>query len=267
MIVINEEFLGRRLDSDGVTQNKNPLKLGRVLIKYYKQHGLSNTEISDKLLEKIKIDKDEFGIINNYIYTSLMSTINRNGDFRNGEIPVTTTELETIRSLNNYELERFMFAMLVICRAFNNKIRLKKQEFLRLSHIKGDGKLFDECFDELHQMGYVETDVSYYMTDDNKKIEYTYFCVGDKFPKYDESEVAFIIKNTNDPVLYYLWYYNLDNIAFCEICHTPYIKSKKQTRGRDLCKYCKKKQDRDSARERMRRNYRKKKAEKSSLPT
>lgn len=253
MIIINEEIVGKELDKTGITSNQNALKLGIILIKYYKYIGLSNSEIKSKLLSKIHIDGDEDGVISDYIYNTLVLNINVCGEFRNSDIPITTTELELIHNLDNIKLEKFLFVMLVLCKVFNNNVRLSKKEIMRMSKCTESTRDFDNMFDILLNKGYIDVRISKYKIKENNKTGVFYYITDDIINLYKEEEIAFYVKNTNDPVLYYLWYYNLDNVVFCEDCNSPYIKSIKQTRGKDLCPVCRKNYRQDVSKRYMRK--------------
>lgn len=253
MIIINEEIIGKELDRNGITSNKDALKLGMILIKYYKYLGLNNTEIKDKLLKKIHIQNDEDKIISDYIYNTLVLNINVCGEFKNSPTPITTSELELIHSLNNTALEKFFFVFVVLCKVFNNSVRLSKREILRMAMLPEKTETFDKMIDVLLNKGYVDIKVGKYKVKEIKKTDVFYFLTDDVLQIYKEEEVAFYIDKTNNPVLYYLWYYEMDNVVFCEECGTPYIKSVKQTRGKTLCQMCQENRHRESSKISMRK--------------
>ena len=239
MIFIDEERVGKYLDKNNITSNQHALKYGIVLIKYYRNLGLNNAEIKEKLLEKIKIKNDDNGTISNYIYNTLVLNMNVCGEFKNKPIPITTKEMKTIKDLNDFKLEKFFFVMIVLCKSFNNMVRLQKKEVMRLSYLVENTKYFDKYFNKLLDLGYVDVGITKYKVKDEKKTMMYYFLT-DKIYNPEDEDIALYIQNTNDPVLYYLHYYNYDNVEFCEVCGTPYIKSTKQTRGKKLCPSCKK---------------------------
>ena len=114
MMIINEELVCKELDKNGITTNQHPIKLARVLVKYYKHIGKTNTEIDQLLQQKIKIKNDTDGLIGNYVHSVVSHTMNKHGKFRDGLIPISVNELEYIHQLDNIELEKFMFTFLVL---------------------------------------------------------------------------------------------------------------------------------------------------------
>lgn len=61
MMIINEELVGKELDKNGITTNQHPIKLARVLVKYYKHIGKTNTEIDQLLQQKLKLKTTQMG--------------------------------------------------------------------------------------------------------------------------------------------------------------------------------------------------------------
>lgn len=251
MIVINEEIIGKKLDKDGITSNKDALKLGIVLIKYYKYLGYSNTEIKEKLKEKIKIQEDNNNLISDYIYNTLILNMNICGEFKNSPLPIYQEELNKIKQLNNYRLEKFFFVFLSLCKAFDNKVRVHKKEIMRLSYLPESTNQFDKYFNILLNMGYLNAGITKYkIKNENKTAMYYY--IDDIFYKdINTNTLAFEIKNTNNPVLFYIGFFKYDNIKVCECCNAPYIKSIKQTVGKCLCDECKHVIKKEKNKERM----------------
>lgn len=237
MIFINERIVGEDLDINGITSNQHALKLGIVLIKYYRNLGMNNAEIKERLKRKIKIKNDPNGTISNYIYNTLVLNINVCGEFKDSPIPIYKKEMDIIKGLNDFKLEKFLFVMVVLCRAFNNTVRLQKKEVMRLSHLPENTKYFDKYFDKLSAMGYLDAGISKYKVKDEKKTM-MYYCMTDNILPDEDEEVLFYVENTNDPVLFYTWYNQYEDVRFCEICGAPFVKSPKQTRGRLLCSVC-----------------------------
>lgn len=114
MIFINERIVGEDLDINGITSNQHALKLGIVLIKYYRNLGMNNTEIKERLKKKIKIKNDPNGTISNYIYNTLVLNINVCGEFKDSPIPIYKKEMDIIKGLNDFKLEKFLFVMVVL---------------------------------------------------------------------------------------------------------------------------------------------------------
>lgn len=237
MIVINEELIGKQLDKNGIVSNQEPVKYAKILVKYYQHYGLTTTEIEQKLSERINISCDSKGVIKDYVLSCVMSNINYHGKFRDGVIPISLNELEAIRAINNIELEKFMFSFLVLYKSFNCGVKYKKEPFLRYSLLSGNSRYYNKCFSELYQLGYVickEQKRKFR----NQDIYETVNELGQNFPAFDESNVVLTVHDTNTPVLYYLMYYNICDIQFCEQCGQPYIRSKYQSKGKNICKSC-----------------------------
>lgn len=237
MIVINEELVGKQLDKDGITSNQEPVKYAKILVKYYQHQGLTKDEIEQKLLERINISCDSKGVIKDYVISCVMSNIHYHGKFRDGVIPISLNELEAIRSLGNIDLEKFMFSFLVLYKSFTTGVKYKKQPFLKYSMLSGNSRYYDKCFSELYHDGYVMCKEQKRKFR-NQEIYETVNVLGKDFPAFDESQVALTVHDTNTPVLYYLMYCGICDVQFCEQCGQPYIKSKHQNRGRNLCKDC-----------------------------
>lgn len=250
MMIINEELVGKELDKNGITTNQHPIKLARVLVKYYKQLGKTNTEIDKLLQEKIRIKNDTDGLIGNYVYTIVSHTMNKHGKFRDGNIPISVNELEYIHNLNDIELEKFMFTFLVLYKSFGHPPRIKKDTFLRMALMKSYTGYFNDCYYELYQRGYIVCKENKRKEQDKTIYELVYE-LGKDFPQYDESQQAFVVHDTNTPVLFYYMYYNIVNIEFCDDCGEPYIQRRKQKDGKHLCSKCRKERKRNADKNRV----------------
>lgn len=250
MMIINEELVGKELDKNGITTNQHPIKLARVLVKYYKHIGKTNTEIDQLLQQKIKIKNDTDGLIGNYVHSVVSHTMNKHGKFRDGLIPISVNELEYIHQLDNIELEKFMFTFLVLYKSFGHPPRIKKDTFLRMALMKSYTGYFDDCYYELYQRGYIVCKENKRKEQDKTIYELVYE-FGKDFPQFDEQQIAFTIHDTNTPVLFYYLYYNICNVEFCEECGEPYIHMRKQKGDTHYCAKCRKEHKRHADKKRV----------------
>lgn len=239
MIVINEELVGKELDANGITSNQQPLKYAKILIKYYQHHGLTNIEIKEKLQERINITCDTNGTIKEFVIDNVCANMNYHGQFRDGVVPISLNELEAIHNLHNINLEKFMFSFLVLCKSFNGSATFAREPFLRFSMLKGTSRDFNKYYSTLTQLGYV-SQKEHKFKRRGEEIQERVRILGNNFPPFDESQIVLTIHDTNTPVLYYFMYYDIVKIKFCEKCGCPYIASKYQSRGKDLCDTCRK---------------------------
>lgn len=237
MLIINENIIAEKLDREGITTNQHTIHYARILLKYYVYKGDTVEDALNKVYNKINISIDTDGYMKETLYGVLKRTSCHLGSFRVGELKFSTNELEAIRGIHNIDLEKFMFSMLSLCKAFGGVTKIKKNTFLKLSMITANNRYFDECFYDLCQLGYLDCKEQKRKSQSDTIYELVYF-VGEKFPQFNEEEIVLTVHDTNTPVLYYLQYYNICDIQFCSKCGQPYIKPSHQRTGKLLCKDC-----------------------------
>ncbi len=239
MIIINEEVLGRKLDKYGIVSNQKALQLGVILIKYYKYLGKSTEEIEELMKSKINIQNCDNEMLSSYIYNTLMVNINIHGELRNTPITLNQKEVAILQGIDSDRFRRFTYTMIVLCKAFNNKLRVKKKEFMRLAELTASTNEFDKMFDKLFSFGYVDAKVMRYKIRESNQTAF-YYCLTDRFfeETQDDTTVAITIHDTNDPIIFYNVMFGKGVMDYCEECGSPFFRKPQQNRMKSICPDC-----------------------------
>ncbi len=239
MIIINEEVLGKRLDKYGITSNQKALQFGIVLIKYYKYIGKSTIEIEELMKEKINIKNCDNELLSSYIYNTLMININIHGELRNQPITLNQSEMNILYNIANDRFRRFTYIMIILCKAFNNKLKVRKKELMRLAELTPSTLEFDRMFDKLLKLGYVDAKVMRYKIRESNQTAF-YYCLTDSFfeETQNDSPVVITVHDTNNPIIFYNEVFSKGHMEQCIECGCPFFKKPQQNRMKPICPDC-----------------------------
>lgn len=219
MTIINEELLGRSIDRFGITDSRNALKFGIVLVKYYRSKGYSNSQIKQVLRYKIKIKGDYNNTCADYIYNMIVANMNMCGEYKVDPIPITKKEVELLDSMKNRRAANVMFIMIVYCKCYGNCVRISKSEVLKNALVPHSIRTFDTIFQYLNQEGLLKLKAVNYRIGKEKKTDMAY-SLTDKVLKLSENdEIAFTVHDTNSPIYFYLAHTGEAGIVKCEHCN------------------------------------------------
>lgn len=238
MTVINEELLGRSIDRFGITDNRNALKYGIVLVKYYRHKGYSNSQIKQVLRYKIKIKNDYNNTCADYIYNMIVANMNMCGEYKADVIPVTKSELELLDSIKNRRAANVMFVMIAYCKCYGNCVRISKSEILKNALIPHSIRTFDNIFQLLNQSDLLKLRAINYKVGKEKKTDMAYSLTEKVLQLANDSDVVFTIHDTNMPIYFYLAYRGEAGISKCEYCNEMVGFNIAHPPRHVLCKIC-----------------------------
>lgn len=238
MTVINEELLGRSIDRFGITDNRNALKYGIVLVKYYRHKGYSNSQIKQVLRYKIKIKNDYNNTCADYIYNMIVSNMNMCGEYKADAIPITRKEVNLLDSIKNRRAANVMFVMLVYCKCYGNCVRISKSEILKNALIPHSIRTFDNIFQILNQDNLLTLRAVNYKIGKEKKTDMAYALTDKTLKLAEDEDIVFTIHDTNMPIYFYLAYRGEAGIAKCECCNEMVGFNISHPPRHVLCKIC-----------------------------
>lgn len=230
-MIFNELEYANKMLKNGFIQDKYLMEL-KLLAKYYnKKEGLKTNEVKQKLKEFCEKYLPEY---NEVLHLELITKATRYGVQKKNNlvvvpsIPITKTELEKIKSLNNLDLEKLTFIGLVLSKIYKNLSKGKNnkskdyyinnfRELFKHSKIKVNKQKREKFIEQLCE---------------TKLFELTIYCTLKVNFIDNKSEPQLIIKNFDNFLLEYLKYIG-DNVIYCENCKVPLVPSNNKT------KYCK----------------------------
>lgn len=218
-----------------------------ILAKYYRFMGFKTTQVRRYLQDFCEKFYPDY---NDVIFGNKLDFATKKSEKFELRIPsevfITLSEMEKIRSVKNYRLEKILFVMLMISR--NNKIfRGNISEFyfvnenmstiFALAKVYSTKKERNEIKHELYKLGFIEAIPANAKFDSNGKDNFRLFYADDK------SEVDFTITDLDNMVLFYK--------PVCEVCGKEI--EKKNNRHK-MCSDCWKEKHRILNMENMRKS-------------
>ena len=221
--ILDELSYAKKLLKSGLTRFMSGKDI-RILIKYYRYIGINEDNLYEEIVKYLNKLYDDYP---EPIYQNFLNTIIRTSKKYNlivsEPIPFRKNELEKIRTLKNYKLERLLFTMLILGKhdfitknkinEYNNyTLNLKDSTILRFAKISK--KKDEDLFHELILSGLIQHkdrgdfDVLLFDRDDN-------------------SDILFYVEDINNIWTYYK--------PYCEICG---IKIEKTGKTQKMCKEC-----------------------------
>ena len=231
------------------------------LTKHYKDSGLDKDETKKEILDLFEERGVEFE--KPYLHSMLNDIVKSvyNGDkqlLKVDGIPITITEWETIRALENKDFEKLAFVLLVNAKAYGllrnkdniwyngSRTALFKEAKLANKYSSLEKQML--LLRELYQIGMIEKSKSV------KK-----FALKINYIKYEEQDIAFHVTEF-DNILYHYRKETGENVAICKNCNKVFKKPKGHGKGNvsycsEKCKeIAKKKQTRDRVKKNRQKN-------------
>ena len=224
-----------------------PMTTLRILTKYYFGNGDSKEVIEDKLNKYMKVNYKSYSPSKwKDLINQLVKSVEKYKTYKMidvDEVNITENEWFSITSLNNKQLEKLAFILLVYCKI--NKIKNPTCDN-KINNTFTD--IFEECgfrmtneikllLNELYKLNYISIGLSCNST--SIKINYI---------EENENNIKFTIDNFKNVITYYEEYKNGKKYIECECCKKRIIS---KTKPKKYCPKCAKEIDRNKAKDRM----------------
>lgn len=236
--ILDELSYAKKLLKSGLTRFMSGKDI-RILIKYYRYIGIDEDNLYEEIVKYLNKFYDDYP---EPIYQNFLNTIIRTSKKYNliisEPIPFRKNELEKIRTLKNYKLERLLFTMLILGKydfitknkidEYNNyTLNLKDSTVLRLAKISK--KKDEDLFRELILSGLVQHK-------DRGDFDVLLF------DRDDDSDILFYVEDINNIWTYYK--------PYCEVCG---VEIEKRNNRHSMCDDCWKKRKKEHTKEAMRK--------------
>lgn len=233
---------------------KKPMSTLRILAKYYFNNGDTKEEVEDKLNKYMKVNYKSYSPSKwKDLLNQLVKSVEKYKNYKMidvDEVNITENEWFSITVLNNKQLEKLAFILLVYCKinkiknpACDNKINNTFTDILKEASVgsKLDNMQQRLLFNELYKLNYISIGMSCNST--SIKINYI---------EENEDNIKFTIDEFSRVITYYEEYKNGKMYVRCQECNKRVEqKSKKPVK---YCKECAKKINKNQTKERMRVN-------------
>lgn len=239
-VILNElDLLNKIIDKDNpYIDEKKPIMCLRILCKYYLKEGCDKDVILNNLNEYMK--NNYVGYNENNWYSKIKGLVKMVSKYNNynsvnvDNITITEEEWNKIIELNDNQLERVAFILLVYQKI--NKIKNPNSsgwisqtmtDIFKESTITTDKITKGKMLHKLYSLGYIEQK----HTCDATEIKLNYI--------YYDSDVKININNFNNVISYYYEYRNNERWKECKICGKRF-KLKTNNSPQKYCNICSK---------------------------
>jgi hypothetical protein len=227
-----------------------------LLSKYYYYAGSGTREIKKKLKYLCKkVDRSWNETTQGWKINTAIKEAKKRRIRTSIPIPITKAELEEIKKLDNYNLEKILFVLLVYAKILKyNNTMVKPRKRARIlgtfyvnetlsnifeaARVESNKKERTEMIHSLYEAGYLDA------------TRYGGFLL--KYI-YEESPTEFFVETYDDFVLYYQRYCG-EQIAGCYQCGRLFVK--KESRN-GLCRVCRQEKRREAWKEQQKRHRKK----------
>ena len=230
---------------------KKPMSTLRILAKYYFNNGDTKEEVEDKLNKYMKVNYKSYSPSKwKDLLNQLVKSVEKYKTYKMidvDEVNITENEWFSIIALNNKQLEKLAFILLVYCKinkiknpTCDNKINNTFTDILKEASVgsKLDNMQQRLLFNELYKLNYISIGMSCNST--SIRINYV---------EENEDNIKFTIDNFENVITYYEEYKNGKKYVECQECGKRVLqKSKKPVK---YCNGCAKEIDRNKAKDRM----------------
>ena len=228
---------------------KKPMSTLRILAKYYFNNGDTKEEVEDKLNKYMKGNYRSYSPSKwKDLISQLVKSVEKYKTYKMidvDEVNITENEWFSITALNNKQLEKLAFILLVYCKI--NKIKNPTCDN-KINNTFTD--IFRECgfratnetkllLNELYKLNYISIGLSCNST--SIKINYI---------EENEDNIKFTIDNFENVITYYEEYKNGKTYIECECCKKRVIQ---KTHNVKYCPKCKKEKQLEFQRESMKK--------------
>ena len=252
MLIFDEKKYAENLIKHGYKDKTHIVLDNIILVKYWKYLGFSEDDIKKKL--------EDFMIDFKYMYNSDIVPYNVHKALKQGSkyplvfdkiVNITQKEINTINSIDDLELKKILFVLLVIWKFRDKqKFMISNNNLKKLAKVKCKNSVFWDYLHKLHDLGYLKA--------------FVYKCK----PYYklyieEGGDVVLSIKNYDDIISYYLSIIYPEEYTYCSICGIPI---KKTSNRRKYCSSCWKDVRTQQNRENFKRWYDKQKSNQLENP-
>ena len=226
---------------------KKPMSTLRILAKYYFNNGDTKEEVEDKLNKYMKVNYKSYSPSKwKDLLNQLVKSVEKYKNYKMidvDEVNITENEWFSIITLNDKQLEKLAFILLVYCKinkiknpACDNKINNTFTDIFRECgfRVTNETKLL---LNELYKLNYISIGLSCNST--SIKINYI---------EENENNIKFTIDNFENVITYYEEYKNGKKYIECECCKKRIIS---KTKPKKYCPKCAKEIDKNKAKDRM----------------
>ena len=229
---------------------KKPMSTLRILAKYYFNNGDTKEEVEDKLNKYMKVNYKSYSPSKwKDLISQLVKSVEKYKTYKMidvDEVNITENEWFSITSLNDKQLEKLAFILLVYCKI--NKIKNPTCDN-KINNTFSD--IFKECgfrvtnetkllLNELYKLNYISIGLSCNST--SIKINYI---------EDNENNIKFTIDNFENVITYYEEYKNGKKYIECECCKKRVIQ---KTHNVKYCPKCKKEIELEMTKERVKKH-------------
>ena len=226
---------------------KKPMSTLRILAKYYFNNGDTKEEVEDKLNKYMKVNYKSYSPSKwKDLLNQLVKSVEKYKNYKMidvDKVNITENEWFSIIALNNKQLEKLAFILLVYCKinkiknpTCDNKINNTFSDIFRECgfRVTNETKLL---FNELYKLNYISIGLSCNST--SIKINYI---------EENENNIKFTIDNFENVITYYEEYKNGKKYIECECCKKRIIS---KTKPKKYCLKCAKEINRNKTKDRM----------------
>ena len=228
---------------------KKPMSTLRILAKYYFNNGDTKEEVEDKLNKYMKVNYKSYSPSKwKDLISQLVKSVEKYKNYKMidvDEVNITENEWFSIIALNNKQLEKLAFILLVYCKinkiknpTCDNKINNTLTDIFRECgfRVTNETKLL---LNELYKLNYISIGLSCNST--SIRINYV---------EENEDNIKFTIDNFENVITYYEEYKNGKKYIECECCKKRVIQ---KTHNVKYCPKCKKEKQLEFQRESMKK--------------
>ena len=232
---------------------KKPMSTLRILAKYYFNNGDTKEEVEDKLNKYMKVNYKSYSPSKwKDLLNQLVKSVEKYKNYKMidvDEVNITENEWFSIIALNNKQLEKLAFILLVYCKinkiknpACDNKINNTFTDILKEASVgsKLDNMQQRLLFNELYKLNYISIGMSCNST--SIRINYI---------EENEDNIKFTIDNFENVITYYEEYKNGKKYIECECCKKRVIQ---KTHNVKYCSKCKKEIELEMTKERVKKH-------------
>ena len=229
---------------------KKPMSTLRILAKYYFNNGDTKEEVEDKLNKYMKVNYKSYSPSKwKDLISQLVKSVEKYKTYKMidvDEVNITENEWFSITSLNNKQLEKLAFILLVYCKinkiknpTCDNKINNTFTDIFRECgfRVTNETKLL---LNELYKLNYISIGLSCNST--SIKINYI---------EENEDNIKFTIDNFENVITYYEEYKNGKKYIECKCCKKRVIQ---KTHNIKYCPKCKKEIELEMTKERVKKH-------------
>ena len=228
---------------------KKPMSTLRILAKYYFNNGDTKEEVEDKLNKYMKVNYKSYSPSKwKDLISQLVKSVEKYKTYKMidvDKVNITENEWFSIIALNNKQLEKLAFILLVYCKinkiknpTCDNKINNTFSDIFRECgfRVTNETKLL---LNELYKLNYISIGLSCNST--SIKINYI---------EENENNIKFTIDNFENVITYYEEYKNGKKYIECECCKKRVAQ---KTHNVKYCPKCKKEKQLEFQRESMKK--------------